>query len=68
MTAQRYVLGCGTPVVLSHESADRRVFCPGGGINPDAELGSTERCPGGEQWCVTAETVSTVVYTSRRMP
>jgi hypothetical protein len=68
MTAQRYVLGCGTPVIVDFDSGERLVTCPGGGIDPGSPIDKPTICPGRERHCVRAEPVSTVVYSSRRLP
>lgn len=70
MNPQRVVLPCGCAVTVDHESGERRVVCPGGGLSVPEGVRLVDRsrldvCPGSRGYCVTAERVETVVHTVR---
>ena len=72
MTAHRLVLPCGCAVTVDHESGERRIVCPGGGLSvPEGarliDRSKLDVCPGGRGYCVTAERVATVMHTVRAL-
>ena len=61
----RYQFPCGCVTVLDFAKGERLCRCSGGGETPTNGTTAREslrRCPGGRQWCVTAEEVPTVRY------
>lgn len=61
----RVALPCGCPVLVAHEKGEQRVVCEGGGMSGGPA--KWEECPGGRGYVVSAERVSTVMYSVRAL-